>query len=146
MFLLSSCLAQGTAEEWFIQARCYEMQGYQDLALKAYERACNEDSSSFLKGVLSIRYLRAGRFDKIDSIPEGLINLDEYNDGNKIAEFYCQASDTVRAFELWKSLILNAVSNHQLDSALVIANTFARKIPRSVPRTMQAYLIRKVSR
>ena len=154
--LLSFCFAQeplwfklecrALAEEWFIQARCYEMQSQQSLALKAYERAYSEDSSSFLKGMLLIRYLRAGRYDKIDSIPEGLINLDECNDGNKIAEFYCRISDTVRAFDLWKGLVLNAVSAHQLDSALILANSFAKNIPRLVPRTMQAYLMKKVSR
>ena len=145
-FLLSFCFAQESAEDWFIKARSCEMQGRQDLALKAYERAYNKDSSPFLKGMLSIRYLRAGQFDKVDSIPEGLINLDEYSDGNKIAEFYCKASDTARAFDLWKNLVLNAVSNHQLDSALILANTFAKNIPRLVPRTMQAYLMKKVSR
>ena len=145
-FLLSFCFAQESAEGWFIQARCYEMVGQQGPALKAYERAYSEDSNSFLKGMLLIRYLRAGQFDKVDSIPDGLVNLNEYNDGNKIAEFYCKASDTARAFDLWKNLVLNAVSNHQLDSALVIANTFAKNIPLLVPRTMQAYLIKKTSR
>jgi hypothetical protein len=119
------------------------MAGRDSLALKACEEAYKKDSSSFLKNVLLIRYLRADQFEKALKISKEVrVDLDEYKDGNKVAEFYCYIQKIPEADSLWQQLIYNAVGAHQLDSALILANSFAKNIPRSVPRMMQAYLMK----
>jgi hypothetical protein len=139
---------QKTAEDWFIQARGYEMSGKDSLALKAYEEAFKVDSSAFLKNVIVIRYLRVNQFEKAFKIAKDVqIGLNEYKDGNKVAEFYCYTTDTARAFELWKKLIYNAIEAHQLDSALILANSFVKNMPQyPVPRTMLSYLNEKLKK
>jgi tetratricopeptide (TPR) repeat protein len=142
--LLSFCYAQETAEDWFVQARCYEMTGCDSLALKAYEEAYKQDSGSFvLGGLVLVQYLKTNQFEKVVNVPENMIDLNDYKIGNKIAEFYCYAKDTVRAFNLWKSLVYNAVGTHQLDSALILANNFVQNLPQySMPRKMQSWLLK----
>jgi tetratricopeptide (TPR) repeat protein len=149
MILLSFCYAQGSAEGWFILARDYEMIGYDNQAVEAYEKASSLDSESvFIKNLLFVRYLRADNFKKANSVSiedkTKLIAFNEYKDGDKLAQFYCFVGDTDQAYVLWKKLIYNAVETRQLDSALVLANSFAKNMPQSqIPRVMQTYLLKK---
>jgi tetratricopeptide (TPR) repeat protein len=143
--LLSFCCAQETAEDWFIQARGYEMGGQYSLALKAYEQAYKKDlSSAFLENVLLIRYLRANQFEKALGISKEIrVGLNEYRDGNKVAEYYCYLQKTSQADSLWQQLIYNAVGAHQLDSALILANSFVQNRPNAISKTILSYLVVK---
>jgi len=86
-----------------------------------------------------------GQFNKVDSISKE--NLNEYSDGNKIAEFYCYVSDTIRAYDFWQKLIYSAVEARQLDSALILADSFAKNLPQyAVPKKMQVYLVKKIKK
>ena len=145
MILLSLCYAQETAEDWFIQARGYEMSCHDSLALKAYEEAYKKDLSSvFLKNALLIRYLRVNQFEKtLEMSKEVRVCLNEYRDGNKVAEFYCYLQETSKADSLWQQLIYNAVGAHQLDSALILANSFVQNRSNVISKTILSYLIIK---
>jgi hypothetical protein len=149
--LIVSCFAQQkSAEELFIEARGYSFQGNDSMALKVYEEAYKLDSSSYaLKREVLIRYLRTDQFKKaaivIESIKDrnlSLVSLDQYSDGNKVAEFYCFYGDTVGACELWQRLIGVALKFHHVDSAIVLANSFAKNMPSyDLPKKIQTALI-----
>jgi hypothetical protein len=150
--LIVPCFAQQkSVEELFLEARGYSFQGNDSMALKMYEKAYKLDSLSYtLKREILIRYLRTDQFKKAATIIESiqgrnlsLVSLDQYSDGNKVAEFYCFYGDTAGAYELWQRLIGVALKFQHKDSAIVLVNSFAKNMPNSnLPKVIKAALDR----
>jgi hypothetical protein len=143
------CGAQESEETCFIQARAYDMNGHDSLALQSYEKAYAMDpTSKFLKKEVLIRYIRRGLYDRVLDIVKTstdkiqLWDLNCYRNGDAVAKFYLYCDDTAQASELWQGLIINAVANDHLDSALILSDSFVKNMPLySLPHRIQSKLL-----
>jgi hypothetical protein len=146
------CLSSPNSENYFIQARAYDMFGFDSLALVSYEKAYECDpSSKFLKDEVTIRNIRRGNYDKALDLMGTSMDIIQsfcdpkkeanYKDGDALAKFYLYFDNAGQASELWKGLILNAVAFHHLDSALILSDSFVKNMPQdSEAHMMQSKL------
>jgi hypothetical protein len=81
-------------------------------------------------------YLRAGQFEKLVNLVKNSderdipqLELNKYFDGNKIAEFYLYLKKDSIAYDLFQRLIGTAATENKLDSALFIAESWAKSMP-----------------